>query len=443
MAVATNPFLTAASDAASGSAPNAWGGKNGRGIKNVVRNADGSGYVQWGNGAVAKFGPGEEGGVVANIMNALVQQGEISTEDADKFAKFEGYNFSRGENGGYTISGRSGSSGGATGSGGSAPAAGTGSAPSSGGGGGYSSGGGGGGGGYSGGGGGGGGGGSAGHSSQGAPWGGGGGGGGGGTPIVPMAPGGSSGTPIDPSKPLGIKPITPGYQPGANYFGAPKNVFPSAGNPFAGLNEQSNMYDVISKIAGAQVGNQQAALDILGGTFNESLNGANGVALRGQVGNLLANPYSMDEQTIQRILGKTTDRINNGADRLAQEASARAASAGLRPDSGTVLAQQNAIKTNAANAAAGAERDTRVQAAIQNQQDLRSAIGTGGQAISQDIGMRRDIGRDAALGVLGETAITGDAFLTNALLAAQGKPQVNVNQFPGGMTGGTRTVFTG
>lgn len=443
MAVVTNPFLTAASDASSGASPNPWGGKNGRGIKNIVRNADGSGYVQWGNGAVAKFGPGEEGGVVANVMNALVQQGEISTEDADKFAKFEGYNFSRGENGGYTISGRSGSFGGATGSGGSAPAAGTGSTPSTGGGG-YSSptlpapggsyGGGGGSGGSSGG--------SSGHTSQGSPWGGGGGGGGGGTPIVPMNPG-SAGTPIDPSKPMGIKPITPGYQPGANYFGAPKNVFPSAGNPFDGLNEQSTLYDVISKIAGAQVGNQQAALDILGGTFNESLNGANGVALRGQVGNLLANPYSMDEQTIQRILGKTTDRINNGADRLAQEASARAASAGLRPDSGTVLAQQNAIKTNAANAAAGAERDTRVQAAIQNQQDLRSAIGTGGQAIAQDIGMRRDIGRDAALGVLGETSITGDAFLTNALLAAQGKPQINVNGLPVGMTGGTRTVFTG
>lgn len=440
-----NPFASAA-DSAARAAGDAMGsataavaaatGKTGKGIHRIVRNANGSGYVQWGNGAVAKFNPGEESQVVANLMNSLVQSGEITTDDADKWARAEGYNFSRGENGGYTISGRTGSGSGSnpTAPGGTAPtgAASGGAAGSAGltsggsGGGGFGSGGGG----------------SAGRSSPGLPWGGGGGGGGGGVPTVPGFNGGS-GSPVDPTKPLGIGPITPGYQPGSQYFGDPKNVFPSAGNPFDGLGPNSSLNDVIAKVAGAQVGNQQAALDILGGTFNESLTGANGVALRGQVGNLLANPYSLDEQTIQRILGKTTDRINNSAGRMADEASARAASAGLRPDSGSVLAQQNAIRTNAANQAAGAERDTRVQAAIQNRQDLGSAIGTAGQAIDTDIGRRAGIGRDAALGVLGESAITGDAFLTNALLAANGKPAVNINQYPGGMTGGTRTVFTG
>lgn len=263
--------------------------------------------------------------------------------------------------------------------------------------------------------------------SPGLPTYGGGGGGSPGLPIVPNA--GGTGGVVDPTKAIGLKPIVSQYQPGSSYF-SPGGQFPSAGNPFAGLNENSNLYDVISKVAGAQVGNQQAALDILGGLFNESQNGPNSTAFRGRIQDLLANPYSLDEGTIQQILGKTNAGINSRAAAQAADASSRAASAGLRQDSGVVQAQQNAIQSNAGRASGEAERDTRVQAAIQNQQDLRSALGTAGQAMDTDMGRRERIGGNAALGVLGNTAITGDAFLTNALLAAQGKQPAPVNTGP-------------
>jgi hypothetical protein len=128
---------------------------------------------------------------------------------------------------------------------------------------------------------------------------------------------------------------------------------------------------------------------------------------------------------------------------MGQEASARAASAGLRPDSGAYQAQQTAITSNTARAAAEAERDTRIQAAIQNQQDIRSALGAAGGAIDTDLGRRERIADKTSLGILGETAITGDAFLTNALLAAQGKQTAPSPYGGGGMRGGSYGWFSG
>ncbi len=233
-------------------------------------------------------------------------------------------------------------------------------------------------------------------------------------------PGGDGGF-IDPNDPLGIPAINPQGRPGSEYF-QPGGGLPSAGNPFAGLDENSNLYDVIAAMAGGQVANQQAALDTLGGVFRESQGGVS-EGQRGLIGDLQANPYSLDDATLNRIMGQNTKGINDRAARAMMEGQQSRASAGIRPDSGLAQAQDQQIRTQAGAQAQNMESQARIQQAMQNQVDLRSALQVGGNAISQDLGTRERLANTAATGVLGETAIKGDAYLSAALLGAQGKGQ--------------------
>lgn len=238
---------------------------------------------------------------------------------------------------------------------------------------------------------------------------------------------------INPRAPLGIPAINPANPGGSSYFSGGATPFPGAFNPFAGLGPNSSLNDVIAGVAGAQVGNRNAALSTLGGVFNESQGGVS-AQLRGRTSDLLSNPFSMDPATVNAIMGRNTDAINQRTNRLSQQAADRAASSGLRSDSGTVLNQQSAIQQTGANQVSNAERDVQIQAAIQNQQDMRSALGAASGAIGEDLGRRERLSRDAALGVLGESSIQGDAFLTNAMLAANNPGnQYNVNAFGQGM----------
>lgn len=231
--------------------------------------------------------------------------------------------------------------------------------------------------------------------------------------------GGGAGAGVNPRLPLGIGPINPPNPGGSSYFGGGNTPFPGAFNPFAGLGPNSTLNDVIAGIAGAQVGNRNAALSTLGGVFNESM-GGNSAAMRGRTSDLLANPFSMDPATVAMMKGRQTDAINQRTNRLSQQAGDRAASAGLRSDAGTVLGQQAGIQARGAQQVTEGERNMDIQAAIQNQQDLRSALGAASGAISEDLGRRERLADRAALGVLGESSIQGDAFLANAMLSANG-----------------------
>lgn len=261
------------------------------------------------------------------------------------------------------------------------------------------------------------------------------------TPPPSIGPGGGGGGGggdafIDPKAPLGIPPIVPGGNPGSDYF-QPGGGMPSAGNPFEGLGPDSNIMDVIAAVTGGQVANQQAALDTLGGVFRESQGGVS-EQQRGRIGDLLSNPFSLDENTMQRIMGQNTQGINNRAQRQMEESQQRRASAGIRPDSGIAQAQDQQISTNAANQAQTQETQARIQQAIQNQTDMRSAIGTAGPAIQQDIGLRERLAQGAAQGVLGETAIKGDAFTMAAMLGAQNPGGNQGPQFQDIWSGGVK-----
>lgn len=233
--------------------------------------------------------------------------------------------------------------------------------------------------------------------------------------------GGGSTMNINPNAPLGFRnpgSAGPPLNTGNGYFSG--GGMPAPGSIFDGLPQNPTLNDIIGQITRRQEQNRDAALSTLGGVFNESLNGANGQNLRGQVNNLLQNPYSLNENTIQQIMGRTTDGIAQRANTQSQQAAARAASMGMGR-SGSAMAQQGGIQNRAASDIANNERNVRTQAAIQNGQDLRSAIGVGGQAIQGDVGMRANLAGTAARDVLGTTQMFGDAFLTNALLGANGQ----------------------
>jgi len=232
--------------------------------------------------------------------------------------------------------------------------------------------------------------------------------------------GGGSTMNINPNAPLGFQnpgSAGPPLNTGSGYFAG--GGMPAPGSIFDGLPQNPTLNDIIGQITRRQEQNRDAALSTLGGVFNESLNGANSQNLRNQTNNLLQNPYSLNEQTIQQIMGRTTDGIAQRANVQGQQAAARAASLGMGR-SGSALAQQQGIQNRAASDIANNERNVRTQAAIQNGQDLRSAIGVGGQAIQGDLGMRAGLAGTAARDVLGTTQMFGDAFLTNALLGANG-----------------------
>ena len=281
-----------------------------------------------------------------------------------------------------------------------------------------------------------------------APGGGGGGGGspgggGGGAPrpsggqqpgfqAPPGGGGGSVGTPggvtsslpgpsgIDPNAPLGgPSDISSTYNPqsGADYFGAGSQFAPSAGNPFAGLDENSSLFDVAGSITGGQLGARDAALGALGGAFNESLNSRESQGQRANINTLIENPYSFGESDIRRMQGRTTEAIGQRAARQRESGIAGDASAGIDPASGVARRRQTTIGANAARDATRAEADIRQRAAETNKGDLRSALSAAGGAIGQDQGARRDLARDIA-GVNERTQFTGDAFLDAAALGS-------------------------
>lgn len=413
MALTSTPVTGGAQTAAPA---DPWAGKTGMGIHHVERRPDGSGYVQWGNGAVATFRPGEEGRVVASILSTLVGSGELTLEQGDAFARAQNYNFGRNEDGSYTISStRSDSTGGTAGGAPTPPAAPAGNPLGSGG----SS--------YSGGGG-------ASLGGGGATSGGRQVGGGGlspfsyGAPTVAPVPsisgfgGGATGGggSLSWNSPLGFS--NPGPGPGAIpgqggtgggfSYARPRSIFD-------GLPQNPTFGDVVGSVTRRQEENRNAALDVLGNARGEIGNDPNRGLMRQRTSDLLSNPYSLDEATIQQIMGKAGEGVTQRAMELRTQAGDRAAASGVGR-SGSANAAIEGINNSAARSLAEIERDTRVQAALQNKQDLRSALGAALPGISEETGAKTNLDLAAARDVLGASSFYGDAFLSNLLNGKQG-----------------------
>lgn len=250
--------------------------------------------------------------------------------------------------------------------------------------------------------------------SSGAAWG----GGGGGSQSIPGFPGvpaGGGAAGMSWNDPLGFQNpgAGPGAIPGQGYqsgpfaYGKPRSIFD-------GLPANPTYGDVVGSTLRRQEENRDAALGIMSNARNEITNDPNRNALQGRVGDLLANPYSMDEATISRILGKTNEGITQRAAELRGNAADRAAAAGVGR-SGSAQASMDAINNQAAGAMASGERDTRIQASIQNQNDLRSAMGAALPVVNEQTQSKNALDTTAARDILGTSSFTGDAFLSAAM----------------------------
>lgn len=280
------------------------------------------------------------------------------------------------------------------------------------------------------GGGGGGGGGAAGNPYQGLPgWGGGGGGspGAGGAGIYSGFTGAGGG--IDFSKPIGLK-IPGGLNnpgigttsggPFAGYYGRPSSIF-------AGLPANPTYGDVVGQITKRQEENRNAALGVLGNARGEIMNDPTRASMTSLTQAMLADPHSINDATLNNMIGRQNDAIGQRAARASQAAADRNAALGLTR-SGVADSQQQAIDTNAANAMSSGERDLRIQQALQNKQDERNALGAALPVVSEGTQARNNLDLSAVRDVLGTTSIYGDAFLSNLLLGGQGQGQ-NVNPY--------------
>lgn len=271
---------------------------------------------------------------------------------------------------------------------------------------------------------GGGGGGSAGYSYRGGAgdgW-----GGGGGAPAATSVslPGGSTGaTQIDPNAPLGLDPRggAPAGPRGGTY-GA--DVFAGPGSVLEGIGPGSTLNDVMMNVVKRQEANRDAALRTYGGAYREAkddpvLQGARGRAL-----DVLANPFSLDDDTVARILGKQADTIGQNFNRLKGMAADRAAASGVGR-SGLAAAEQDRLDINAVKSLGDAQRGLLVEQATRRPRELQASLASAGDFGYRDVGQRTGIATGAADHVYGQTSILGDALLSGVLMGG-GPPAINV-----------------
>lgn len=250
---------------------------------------------------------------------------------------------------------------------------------------------------------------------------------GGTTPPIGGAPGSGQTNPaLDWNTPIGSI-----QNPGGGSIGSLPGL-----NPGGGINVPS-IWDIVGnnptlgQVAGGvdEINRRllQGQLDISSGMFAGYNNDPNVQANRGLVGQMLANPYSINDQTYNQMRGQITDRANQQGNNLADYARQRSASMGTGRDEGE--RQAMSAYRSAANQAAEGTRQLDVQRAVQNAQDIRSAIQTGGRQTSQDWQHQQAIA-GGALGSLGNAQFSGDAFLQSALAAAGAQAQQNGNRAP-------------
>jgi len=262
--------------------------------------------------------------------------------------------------------------------------------------------------------------GSSGRTSAGSPWGGG--GGGQSAPgFVPsgLPTGGAQTAGFSMTDRTGITNPGPGGgpTPGQGYtggfsYGQPKSIFD-------GMSANPTYGEVISKTMQRQEDNRDAAMGIMGNARSEIMSDPNRALLGQRTADLLSNPYSLDEATISRIMGQQNQALTQRAAQTSQGIRDREAARGtLR--SGGATAALDTVRNRTADAMSAGESDIRVKAAIQNGQDLRSAMSAALPGISEKTNSLNQLDTTAARDILGGSSYSGDAFLTNALM---GKPQ--------------------
>lgn len=263
--------------------------------------------------------------------------------------------------------------------------------------------------------------GSSGRYSQGSSWGGGGGGGQSAPGFIPggLPTGGTQTGGFSMTDRTGIpnNGPGPGALPGQGYtggfsYGQPRSIFD-------GMSANPTYGEVISQVMRRQEDNRNAAMGIMGNSRSEIMNDPNRALLGQRTADLLSNPYSLDEATISRIMGQQNQALTQRAAQTSQGIRDREAARGtLR--SGGATAALDTVRNRTADAMSEGERDIRVKAAIQNGQDLRSAMGAALPGISEKTNSLNQLDTTAARDILGGSSYSGDAFLTNALM---GKPQ--------------------
>lgn len=236
--------------------------------------------------------------------------------------------------------------------------------------------------------------------------------------------GGGGPSPIDPNAPLGVGfggaegRIDPGER-GFNDAG----VFDRPGSFTEGLGEDASLNDILLGAMGEQRATRDAALNIQGGLAR----GFEDSSLRGQneqnALELGANPFSLDDQTVGRIMGQQGDLIGRNTERLQQTSAARAASSGVSR-SGIQQADQDRIDIAGAQQLGDAQRGLLVEQATRRPQELGQAINVGNDTLEQQTRARESIA-GGAVNILAGSNPTADAALLGTL-AGGGTPQIKI-----------------
>lgn len=253
-------------------------------------------------------------------------------------------------------------------------------------------------------------------------------GGAGGSSTLDLSAGapGNGATRIDPNAPLGLDPSrapgSVGPQGGSQTYRS--GTLPTPGSILQGVNPNTSLNDLNIALVRRQEANRDAALGIYGGTLDEHANNPllQGARQRGL--DVLANPFSLDDQTVSRIMGQQGDLIGQNFARLKQQAADRAASSGVGR-SGMAEAEQGRLDTNAVKALGDAQRGLLVEQATRRPKELQASLQSAGDFASRDYGQRADVATRAADSVYGQTSILGDALLSGVLMGG-GAPQVRI-----------------
>lgn len=254
---------------------------------------------------------------------------------------------------------------------------------------------------------------------------------GGGGMAIDTGGGGAGGPSIDPNAPLGIDFSRDGginVQEGDPRFSS--DLFPRQGDITEGLDQNSSLYDVMLNAIRTQQGQQDAALGIAGGMLSEYEADPLRGSLRQSAGDLLSNPYSLDDATVNRMLGQQGDLIGQNLERQRALSAGRAASTGVSR-SGMQQADQDRLGINAANQLAGAQRGLLIEQATRRPTELANAMRASGGVLQQDQNTLERLG-ERGVNILRDTDITGDAAVLGTLASGQ-SPQINIAR--GGHTG--------
>ena len=243
----------------------------------------------------------------------------------------------------------------------------------------------------------------------------GGGGGGGASPQVFPE------TPINLNDPAGIgrDPGPLGIGGGGVFGGGASspNQLPGLPSFLDSLPPNATLQDVLTAVQRQQEAGFQAGQDIFQGIINRNDTDPNAVALRGATADRLANPESLDEATVNRLIGQGREAAGTAGATLANAQRQSAASLGVGRDVGERAAQQTERSTAAQQAAL--ERSTRIQSAIQNFQDRGQALGQAGTQVGADLGRFATASTDAVRNI-NENQQLADTFFQNQLAGGGG-----------------------